>query len=56
MIKDVVANLSLRDSPDAAMDFAISVAAAFNACITGIAFVHAPVIPMIIDMYGIPLM
>jgi nucleotide-binding universal stress UspA family protein len=54
MIKDVVANLSLRDSPDVAMDFAVSVAAAFNAHLAGIAFVYEPIIPAMIDMYGIP--
>ena len=54
MIKDIVANLSLRDSPDVAMDFAVSVAAAFNAHLAGIAFVYEPIIPVMIDMYGIP--
>jgi hypothetical protein len=54
MIKDIVANLSLRDSPDVAMDFAVSVAAAFNAHLAGIAFVYEPTIPAMIDMYGIP--
>jgi hypothetical protein len=54
MIKDIVANLSLRDAPDVAMDFAVSVAAAFNAHLTGIAFVYEPIIPVMIDMYGIP--
>ena len=54
MIKDIVANLSLRDSPDVAMHFAVSVAAAFNAHLAGIAFVYEPIIPVMIDMYGIP--
>ena len=54
MIKDIVANLSLRDSPDVAMDFAVSVAAAFNAHVAGIAFIYEPIIPVMIDMYGIP--
>src|SRR4249920_3572574 len=54
MIKDIVANLSLRDSPDVAVHFAVSVAAAFNARLTGIAFVYEPIIPVMIDMYGIP--
>ena len=54
MIKDIVANLSLRDSPDVAMDFAVSVAVAFNARLAGIAFVYEPIIPVMIDMYGIP--
>ena len=54
MIKDIVANLSVREAPDVAMDFAVSVAAAFNARLTGIALVYDPVIPVMIDMYGIP--
>ena len=36
------------------MDFAVSVAAAFNAHLAGIAFVYAPIMPVMIDMYGIP--
>ena len=54
MIKDIVANLSLRDSPDVAVHFAVSVAAAFNARLAGIAFIYEPIIPVMIDMYGIP--
>ena len=54
MIKDIVANLSLREAPDVAMDFAVSVAVAFNARLAGIAFVYEPIIPVMIDMYGIP--
>ena len=54
MIKDIVANLSLRDSPDVAVHFAVSVAAAFNAHLAGIAFIYEPIIPVMIDMYGIP--
>src|SRR3954469_9016403 len=53
MIKDIVANLSLREAPDVAMDFAVSVAVAFNARLAGIAFVYEPIIPVMIDMYGI---
>jgi len=34
--------------------FAVSVAAAFNAHLAGIAFVYEPIIPVMIDMYGIP--
>src|SRR6476646_323822 len=54
MIQDIVANLSLREARDVAMDFAVSVAVAFNARLAGIAFVYAPIIPVMIDMYGIP--
>ena len=50
MIKDIVANLSLREAPDVAMDFAVSVAVAFNARLAGIAFVYEPIIPVMIDM------
>lgn len=54
MIKDIVVNLSPRDSPDVAVHFAVSVAAAFNAHLAGIAFIYEPIIPVMIDMYGIP--
>ena len=54
MIKDIVANLSVREAPDVAMDFAVSVAVAFNARLAGVAFVYEPIIPVMIDMYGIP--
>ena len=36
------------------MHFAVSVAAAFNAHLAGIAFIYEPIIPVMIDMYGIP--
>ena len=36
------------------MHFAVSVAAAFNAHLAGIAFVYEPIIPVMVDMYGIP--
>src|SRR4029079_4952131 len=36
------------------MDFAVSVAVAFNARLAGVAFVYNPIIPAMIDMYGIP--
>ena len=45
MIKDIVVNLSGEQSQDFAADYAISVAAAFDAQITGIAFVFDAVIP-----------
>ena len=54
MIKDIVVNLSLRDSQDVAMDFAVSAAAAFDAHLAGIAFVYEPIIPVMMDMYGMP--
>ena len=54
MIKDIVVNLSRAQFPDVAVHFAVSVAVAFNARLTGIAFVYEPIIPVMIDMYGIP--
>ena len=39
---------------DVAVHFAVSVAAAFNARLAGIAFIYEPIIPVMIDMYGIP--
>ena len=54
MIKDIVVNLSLLNSRDVAMDFAVSAAATFNAHLSGIAFVYDPVIPVMVDRYGIP--
>ncbi|HWL03514.1 MAG TPA: universal stress protein [Xanthobacteraceae bacterium] len=52
MIKDLVVNLSGGES-DVAAAYAISIAKAFNAHLTGIAFVYEPVIPATI-MGGIP--
>ena len=45
MIKDLVVNLSVGASRDAAGPYAISVAAAFGAHVAGIAFSYEPVIP-----------
>ena len=54
MIKDIVTNLSLRNSRDVAMDFAVSTAAALDAHLAGLAFVYEPIIPAMVDMYGMP--
>jgi nucleotide-binding universal stress UspA family protein len=54
MIKDIVANLSVGRSRDVTTDFAVSVAAAFNAHLAGVAFLYEPLIPPG-DMSGIPL-
>ena len=54
MIKDIVVNLSLHDSRDVTMDFAVFTAAAFNAHLAGIAFVYHPFVPVMVDMYGVP--
>jgi nucleotide-binding universal stress UspA family protein len=54
MIKDIAVNLSLHSSRDVAMDFAVSAAAAFNAHLVGVAFAYDPLVPMMVDMYGLP--
>ena len=46
MIKDIVVNLNVGAKASPASDFAISVAAAFNAHLTGIAFLYDPVVPV----------
>jgi nucleotide-binding universal stress UspA family protein len=53
MLKDVVVNLSGATPQDFAADYAVSVAKAFGAHITGVAFVYEPVIPDTV-MGGIP--
>jgi nucleotide-binding universal stress UspA family protein len=45
MIKDVVAGLSAGGPRDVAADYAVSVGAAFEAHVTGIAFAYEPVVP-----------
>jgi nucleotide-binding universal stress UspA family protein len=42
MLKDIVVNLSLGGAADAATDYAISVAASFEAHLTGVAFAYEP--------------
>ena len=46
MIKDIVVNLSLAEQGDPAGDYAISVAAAFDAHVAGIGFVYDPIVPV----------
>jgi hypothetical protein len=46
MLKDVVASLAVGASRAVAMDFAVSVAATFNADLTAIAFLYEPLPPM----------
>ena len=53
MVKDLVVNLSAGGAQEPAADFAISIAKAFNAQVSGVAFVYEPVIPATI-MGGIP--
>jgi hypothetical protein len=54
MIKDIVVNLPVGGSRDVATPFAVSVAAALKAHLTGIAFRCEPVIPVMVDMNGMP--
>jgi nucleotide-binding universal stress UspA family protein len=53
MIKDIVVALSMAGTRDFAADYALSVAGAFNAHVTGIAFAYEPVIPGNV-MGGVP--
>jgi hypothetical protein len=53
MIKDLVVNLGIGDSRDAALDYAVSIAGTFDAHLGGIAFSYEPVVPPSI-MGGIP--
>ncbi len=46
MIKDIIVNLSVGERPGPAGDYAISVAAAFDAHLAGIAFVYDPIVPV----------
>jgi nucleotide-binding universal stress UspA family protein len=48
MIKDIVVNLSVGEASDAGTEYAVSVAAAFQAHLAGIGFVYEPVV------YGSP--
>jgi nucleotide-binding universal stress UspA family protein len=46
MIKDIVVNLGVGPRPSPAGDFAVSVAATFEAHLAGVAFLYDPVIPL----------
>ena len=46
MIKDIVVNLSVAEGSGYAGEFAVSVASAVNAHLTGIAFVYDPIVPI----------
>ena len=58
MIKDVVVKLSVGERASPAEDYAVSVAATFNAHVTGIAFLYYPIVPAadagytLADIYG----
>ena len=47
MFKDVLVNLSVAERRDPACDYAVSVATAFNAHLSGIAFAYDPAVPAI---------
>jgi nucleotide-binding universal stress UspA family protein len=53
MPKDLVVNLMVAGSRDAAATYAISIAQAFDAHVTGVAFAYEPVLPAIVGG-GIP--
>lgn len=46
MIKDIIVNLSVSAKANSASDYAISLAAAFNAHLTGIIFLYGPTMPV----------
>jgi nucleotide-binding universal stress UspA family protein len=46
MIKDIVVNLSVGEKPGPACAYAVSLAAAFNAHLAGIAFLYDPIVPI----------
>jgi nucleotide-binding universal stress UspA family protein len=46
MVKDIVVNLSVSEGGGPAGDYAVSIAAALNAHLTGIAFVFDPIVPV----------
>ena len=46
MVKDIVVNLSVSQNGGPAGDYAVSVASAFEAHLTGIAFVFDPIVPV----------
>jgi nucleotide-binding universal stress UspA family protein len=54
MIKDIALSLEVGSSRDAALDYAISVAAAFDAHIAAIGFAYEPVMPPIDSGSAIP--
>ena len=46
MLKDIVVNLSVGEKPGPAGDFAVAVAAAFDAHLAGVAFRYDPIVPV----------
>ena len=54
MIKDIVVNLPVGGAADNLAKFAASVAATLEAHLTGVAFRYGPLMPLMVDMYGVP--
>jgi hypothetical protein len=54
MIKDILVNLPVGGSRDSVTSFAASVAASFGAHMTGVGFLYEPLMPVMVDMYGVP--
>ena len=54
MIKDILVNLPVEGSRDVVTSFAVSGAARFGAHLTGVAFLYEPLMPVMVDMYGVP--
>jgi nucleotide-binding universal stress UspA family protein len=46
MIKDMIVNLSVGEGPHAVSDYAVSMAAAFDAHLAGVAFLYDPIVPV----------
>jgi nucleotide-binding universal stress UspA family protein len=46
MIKDILVNLTIGEKADPGGDYAVSIAAAFDAHLTGIAFLYDPIVPL----------
>src|SRR5689334_14326520 len=46
MIKDIIVNLSVTNGGSPAANYAVSVAAALEAHLTGVAFIYDPVVPI----------
>ena len=46
MIKDIIVNLSVGEGANAAAEYAVSLAAAFDAHLAGIAFLYDPIVPV----------
>jgi nucleotide-binding universal stress UspA family protein len=52
MIKDIIANLSVTENGGVVGDYAVSVAAALQAHLTGVAFIYDPIVPTSVGRYN----